>query len=96
MLAVTVTTEKDMAVCTYDNPATMARECWQDGELICHYAFQLLPPFAKEPIPTRHFFFGANIGPWKLGQMVGDAVAMTANAKVSGPGIVQPNAEVTR
>ena len=46
--------------------------------------------------PTRHFFFGANIGPWKLGQMVGDAVAMTANAKVSGPGIVQPNAEVTR
>lgn len=85
-----------MAVCTYDNPATMARECWQDGELICHYAFQLLPPFAKEPIPTRHFFFGANIGPWKLGQMVGDAVAMTANAKVSGPGIVQPNAEVTR
>ena len=26
-----------MAVCTYDNPSTMARECWQDGLLFCHY-----------------------------------------------------------
>lgn len=68
-----------MSVCTYDNPATMARECWQNGEMLCHYAFQLLPPFAKEPIPAEHFFFGANIGPWKLGQMVGDAAAMSSN-----------------
>ena len=63
--------------CTYDNPATMARECWQDGRLLCHYSYQLLPPFAKEPIPAKHFFFGANVGPWKLGQMVGDADAIT-------------------
>lgn len=73
-----------MSVCTYDNPATMARECWQDGELLCHYGFQLLPPFAKDPIPAEHFFFGANIGPWKLGQIVGDADAMISNAIVSG------------
>lgn len=66
-----------MAVCTYDNPATMARECWQDGKLLCHYTAQLLPPFAREPIPAENFFFGANIGPWKLGQMVGDAEAIT-------------------
>ena len=63
-------------VCTYDNPATMARECWQCGTLLCHYSFELLPPFAIRPIPAEKFFFGANIGPWKLGQMVGDAEAM--------------------
>ena len=73
-----------MAVCTYDNPATMARECWKDGRLICHYAHHLLPPLAKEPIPAEHFFFGANIGPWELGQMVGDAGALTPNAEVTG------------
>jgi hypothetical protein len=73
-----------MAACIYDNPATMARECWQDGELICHYASDLLLPFAKEPIPAEHFFFGANIGPWKLGQMVGDADSMVSNAELKG------------
>jgi len=71
---------KIMAVCIYDNPATMARECWQSGKLLCHYQFQLLPPLAKEPIPAEKLFFGANIGPWKIGQMVGDAEAMSANA----------------
>lgn len=65
-----------MAVCTYDNPATMARECWEDGVLLCHYQFDLLRPLAKDPIPAKNFFFGANIGPWKLGQMVGDPEAM--------------------
>lgn len=69
-----------MSTCIYDNPATMARECWQDGDLVCHYSFVLLSPFAKEPIPAEHFFFGANIGSWKLGQMVGDAEAMSSNA----------------
>jgi hypothetical protein len=75
-----------MAVCTYDNPATMARECWQDGKLICYYACQLLPPYTKEPIPDEHFFFGANIGPWKPGQMVGDAEAMSSNGLAKPPG----------
>lgn len=65
-----------MAVCTYDNPSTMARECWKDGNLICHYSFELLHEFAKQPIPADKFFFGANIGPWKLGQLVGDSGAL--------------------
>lgn len=69
-----------MSVCTYDNPVSMARECWQDGKRICHYSFDLLPPFAKKPIPGRIFFFGANIGSWKPGQMVGDAKAMATDA----------------
>lgn len=66
-----------MTVCTYDNPATMARECWQDGKVRSQYSFQLLPPYASEPIPGKYFFFGANIGPWKPGQMVGDAGAIS-------------------
>lgn len=64
-----------MSSCTFDNPATMARECWQDGKLICHYKAILffIDPF---PIPSEYFFFGANIGPWKEGQIVGDKTAM--------------------
>ena len=65
-----------MAVCTYDNPATMARECWQDGKLICHYKASLL--YLREPIPSEYFFFGANVGPWQEGQLVGDPDAIPA------------------
>jgi hypothetical protein len=63
-----------MAICVYDNPATMARECWQDGHLLCAYSMQLF--FLKTPIPAKHYFFGANVGPWKTGQMHGEASAM--------------------
>jgi hypothetical protein len=64
-----------MAVCTFDNPATMRRECWQDGRLLCSYAFELY--VLKEwPVPGRLYFFGANIGDWKTGQLVGDSAAM--------------------
>ena len=64
-----------MKICTYDNPASMARECWQDGELIRHYQAQLY--FLKEwTVPREHYFFGANIGHWKEGQIVGDITAM--------------------
>jgi hypothetical protein len=65
-----------MAVCTYDNPATMRRECWQNKRLICAYSYRLLQPFAKEPIPGHLFFFGANIGEWKTGQLIGDKSAL--------------------
>lgn len=69
-----------MAVCTYDNPATMARECWQDGKLVCSYSAEALlqksPPWQKQPIPPDRFFFGANVGDWKTGQLVGDREAM--------------------
>lgn len=67
-----------MPVCTYDNPATMSRECWKDGELLCSYSWRLLQPFAKHPIPRELFFFGANVGPWEKGIRLGDAKAMLA------------------
>ncbi len=63
-----------MACCTYDNPATMARECWQDGKLICHYQQILFD--IPEPIPTEYYFFGANIGAWKEGQLIGSKEAL--------------------
>lgn len=70
-----------MAVCTYDNPKTWVRECWRDGRLICAYSYALLQPFAREPIPGKHFFFGANVGPWQEGHLWGDAAAMPANSE---------------
>lgn len=66
-----------MAVCTYDNPATMARECWADEKLVCSYPFHTMPCFTGKPIPAYRFFFGANIGPWKKGQINGDPAAIT-------------------
>ena len=63
-------------ICTYDNPATMARECWQDGRLFYSYSCQLFPPYAKSRIPGALLFFGANIGEWEPGRMVGDAEAI--------------------
>jgi hypothetical protein len=63
-----------MSACTYDNPATMAREFWQDGKLLCSYQAMLL--MAKTEIPARNFFFGANVGPWKPGQLFGERSAM--------------------
>lgn len=63
-----------MTVCTYDNPATMRRECWQDGRLI-HAYDSALYALMVWPVPARAYFFGANIGDWKAGQMVGDPSA---------------------
>lgn len=65
-----------MSACIYDNPATMARECWQDGRLIYSYQAALL--MSKTETPARKFFFGANVGPWKPGQLFGDRDAMGA------------------
>jgi hypothetical protein len=65
-----------IVVCTYDNPATGMRECWQDGKLICAYSLLVLPGIVKHPIPGRLFFFGANIGPWVPGQKCGDPSAI--------------------
>lgn len=35
-----------------------------------------LHPSETQPVPPEHFFFGANIGDWEAGQLVGDASAM--------------------
>lgn len=60
-----------MSVCVYDNPATWCRECWQDGKLIYSYNWQVL-----DLNPPIRLFFGANVGPWQEGRLVGDKQAM--------------------
>lgn len=65
-----------MAICVYDNPATMMRECWQSGRLQAAYSFELYA-MRPWPVPPEHYHLGANLlGDWKTGQMVGDAEAM--------------------
>ena len=70
--------------CVIDNPNTMARECWQDGKLIYSYSSLLfITKSVRDPaktawddLPAERVFFGAAIGPWKEGQIVGDIAAM--------------------
>jgi len=58
-------------VCTYDSPR-MRRECWQNRKLI--YAIDCSLLYAKGF--SGPIFFGANIGEWETGQIVGDPEAM--------------------
>ena len=64
-----------LRVCAYDNPATMQRECWQDGKLLCAYSAELYA-LKEWTVPAELYFFGANIGDWKTGQLVGDKDAI--------------------
>jgi hypothetical protein len=75
--------------CVYDSPLSMKRECWQEGEILITYEARLLAPFAKRPIPGEMMFFGANIGPWKEGQLVGDVEAIPADCR----GTILPRGE---
>ncbi|MGL4230407.1 MAG: hypothetical protein ACRCWJ_03490 [Casimicrobium sp.] len=65
-----------MSVCTFDNPDTMRREYWDSGALLFSYSALVLPNVARQPVPPDRFFFGANVGKWKAGQMAGDASAL--------------------
>lgn len=76
-------------VCTYDNPNTFSRECWQDGRLI--YALSEEVFFlTKWPLRPRDFFFGAAIGPWKDGQVVGDPAAIAIDQRPRIPTEIPP------
>lgn len=71
-----------MKVCTYDNPATLCRECWQDGLMIRSYALELF--CSVQRILPSMYFFGANIGPWMPGRVSGDFAAMHRPELVAG------------
>jgi len=60
--------------CVFDNPASMARECWQDGKLLAFITSALMA--TKGFNGGKNIFFGLNVGPWKTGQLLGDADAM--------------------
>jgi hypothetical protein len=59
-------------VCVYDSPAGR-RECWENGTLIYAISALLL---VRKGGPGFPIFFGANIGPFETGQIVGDPKAM--------------------
>ena len=63
-----------MLTCVFDNPSNCMRECWQDGKLIYTYSAGII--MGITPIPANKFFFGANVGRWKTGQLIGDSLAM--------------------
>jgi len=64
-----------MPVCTYDNPMSMMRECWQDGKLQAAYSAKLYA-LKKWPIPPHLYHIGANIGDFNPGSVWGDITAM--------------------
>ena len=73
-----------MAVCTFDNPATYCRECWQDGRLLVSYSYDVLPGIARDPSPGRLFVLCANVGPWEPGRTWGDRAAIEAAQRGEG------------
>lgn len=68
-----------MSCCVYDNPATSQRECWQDGKLVVSYKAELFlskKEFEQRSRRGMKVFFGANVGEFNSGQIVGDISAM--------------------
>lgn len=64
-----------MKVAVFDNPATMARECWQDGKVIAHLTADVMD--AKGFRGHESIFFGLDLGrPWETGKVVGNAEAI--------------------
>ena len=76
--------DKTVRVCTYDNPVTAMRECWRDGQLQAAYTAKLYA-LKKWPVGPAAHHFGANIGDWKEGQLVGDRAAMGDKAPPEHP-----------
>lgn len=67
--------KQPIKVCVFDNPATMRRECWQDGILQASYDWMTFEATGKFP-PSRLIHIGASIGRWKKGHFWGDKQAM--------------------
>jgi hypothetical protein len=74
----------EVHTCTIDNPATMCREGWVNGQLRFSYSVDL---FAQGhwPPPARRFHMGANVGDWKTGQIFGDVAAMQPPQRKKSP-----------
>lgn len=55
-----------MARCVFDNPSTMCREWWSDGELLYHVAASLLV------VADWRQYFSEEPRPWDSGSYIGD------------------------
>ena len=63
-----------MFVATFDNPATMCREAWQDGTLVEHINGALLDAHDFRGHPSMHM--GLSGGHFKVGSFWGDMRAL--------------------
>ena len=72
--------KKPIIVCVYDNVDTMCRECWQNGRLLYSYSAASIETkpasWETQPIPSEYLFFGANVGSWVPGRLIGEKSAM--------------------
>ena len=72
--------KKPIIVCVYDNFDTMSRECWQNGRLLYSYSAVALESkpasWETQSIPSEYLFFGANVGSWVPGRLIGERSAM--------------------
>ncbi len=70
----------ERVICVHDNPRSMARECWQNGIMICSYTAEMLckrsDQLESQPFPSRIFSMAANVGEWKPGQLIGNPSAI--------------------
>lgn len=67
---------KRITICTYDNPATMTREAWQDGKILCSITARLLSDRDFKGGP--HFPFMLNSGIFASGKIIGNPKALDA------------------
>lgn len=66
-----------MKTCTYDNPATMQREAWQDGRLVAAISADLMHTKGFNGHPRMHM--GLNVGrDFIPGEIHGDPSAIPA------------------
>jgi len=63
-----------MASAVYDNPITMAREAWVDGQLVASISLKLMYIRGFNGFPELPFML--NCGPWEEGKSRGDSEAV--------------------
>lgn len=70
---------RDVKLCTFDNPATMTREHWVNGEYRMHIQASLL--LSKDFKGGDWFPMQLNTGPWEPGKLIGDRAAMSEEVR---------------
>jgi len=61
-------------ICTYDNPKTMMRECYRNGNLEWDMCAEIF--FISWSPPIVNALSGFELGYWKEGEIVGDPEAL--------------------
>lgn len=65
---------QDIRVCVIDNPHTMRREAWRNGQEIGSLSLPLM--LTRGFCGHKHMPFYFNVGPWRDGAVYGDATAL--------------------